>query len=237
MCGRYAVAPTVAEAWAPVREVLGAELEVALEALEPRYNIAPSSQVPMIYKEPGTLEVRAALARWGFVPHWWKEPHPPRFATINARSEDAASKPMWKDAWRSRRCLIPATHWYEWKEGPSGKRPYVHQIADGLGFMFAGLWSIWRPTPDAEPMFTCAIITRDAPEPLRKVHDRMPIILHPRGWLRWIEPGKAESGWISDILTEHAITDVAMWEISRAVNRTGNDGPDLLLPIDPADLE
>lgn len=103
--------------------------------------------------------------------------------------------------------------------------------------MFAGLWSIWQPTPDAEPMFTCAIVTRDAPSPVREIHDRMPVILHPDGWLRWIEPGKAEPRWVHEILATQAIVDVKMWEVSRAVNRAGNEGPDLILPIDPDEIE
>lgn len=230
MCGRYAVAPSVDEAWASVREVLGADVELALDALEPRYNLAPTEQVPMVYRTRAEPQIRVELARWGFVPHWWRQPRPPQFA-INARSEDAAVKPMWRDAWRGQRCLIPATHWYEWQEGPAGKRPYAHQVADGLGFMLAGLWSVWRPAQDADPMLTCAIVTRDALAPVSDVHPRMPVILRPEAWLRWIDPHSVDAAAASALLAEHAVLDVKMWEVSRAVNRPGNDGPDLLLPI------
>lgn len=106
-----------------------------------------------------------------------------------------------------------------------------HQVADGLGFMLAGLWSLWRPAHDAEPVLTCAIVTRDAPAPVSDVHPRMPVILRPEAWLRWIDPRGVDADVASALLAEHAVLDVKMWEVSRAVNRPGNDGPDLLLPI------
>lgn len=230
MCGRYAVAPTSADAWASAGEILGGDIEAALAALKPRYNVAPSTQVPMIYRDRQTREVRTVLARWGFVPHWWKEAKPPKFSTINARSEEAASKPLWRDAWKTHRCLVPATHWYEWQEAAGVKTPFAHQGVDGKGFMFAGLWSRWPRDTDPE-QFTCAIVTRDAAPSIAHIHPRMPVILHPRAWLRWLEPGTAEPGWVSDILRENAVLEARTWEISRAVNRPGNDGPDLIAPL------
>lgn len=231
MCGRYAVAPTRSDAWAATGQILGDHVEAAIAALEPRYNVAPSTQVPMVYRDRQSREIRAVLARWGFVPHWWKEAGPPKFATINARSEEAATKPLWRDAWRTNRCLIPATHWYEWLEDRGVKRPFAHQPADERGFMFAGLWSRWRAPGTEEPTFTCAIITRDAAPAIAHIHDRMPLILHPAAWLKWLEPSSPDARWVSDILTESAILETRIWEISRAVNRPANDGPDILLPI------
>lgn len=132
MCGRYAIAPSRADAWASVGELLEAHIAASLATLEPRFNVAPTTQIPIVLQDRGTGEVRAALARWGFIPHWWKEPKPPTNA-INARSEEAAQKPMWRDAWSRYRCLIAATHWYEWSEATGVKQPYALQPRDGLG--------------------------------------------------------------------------------------------------------
>lgn len=229
------MAPTDARAWASVGERLGPEVEQTLQSLASRYNIAPSTQVPIIYRDIEGGGPRVALARWGLIPHWWRQSTPPKFNTINARSEDAATKPMWRDAWRRQRCLIPATHWYEWMEDVPVKRPHALSLPDGKGFMFAGLWSQWRGASDAEPVVTCAILTRDASDSVRKVHERMPVILHPDGWTLWIQPGDSEPRWVDDVLHAHVVTEARAWEISRRINAPRNEGPDLLLPFDPFD--
>jgi putative SOS response-associated peptidase YedK len=229
MCGRYAVAPSRADAWAPVGEVLGKRVEDQLLALQPRYNIAPTAQVPILIQDRETRELHAVLARWGFIPQWWSQPKPPT-ATINARSEEAIAKPTWRDAWRYARCLIPATHWYEWQEAAEGKIPHALSDPAGYGFMFAGLYS-WRVlVPGTEPVPTCAIITRDAPlPPVSLVHDRMPAILHPSKWRLWLDPSLTDPLVVRDILLKHTQLEARTWRISRAVNAARNDGPDILV--------
>src|SRR2546426_7553336 len=98
MCGRYGIAPADAAAWAPIKEIFGAGIEMALAALQPLFNIAPSTQIPIIVQDPLTREFQALLARWGFIPEWWRDKRLPQH-TINARHEDAAGKSMWSDAW------------------------------------------------------------------------------------------------------------------------------------------
>ncbi|MGH8528852.1 MAG: SOS response-associated peptidase, partial [Nevskiales bacterium] len=144
MCGRYAIAPSRADAWASVGDLLGAGIQAMLEELKPRFNVAPTTQIPIVIQDPETREIIPVLARWGFIPHWWSEPKPPT-NTINARSEEAARKPMWRHAWLHSRCLIAATHWYEWRQEPLPKQPFALQPTDGRGFMFAGLYSKLAP--------------------------------------------------------------------------------------------
>ena len=231
MCGRYGIAPTEAAAWAPIAAIFGPAIESQLAALKPQFNIAPSTQIPIIIQDPRTREFQALLARWGFIPHWWREKTLPAL-TINARGEDAAEKPMWRDAWQASRCLIPATHWYEWRKVVGGKQPFAMRFADGKVFCFAGLYSWWRPHREAAPILSAAIITRPASESVAHIHDRMPVILHASEWRDWLDPDHRDPARIHDILKMSAILSAIAWQISPRVNSTRNDGPELLDPIE-----
>lgn len=231
MCGRFAIAPQSAEAWAAVGEVLGAQVEQMLKDLEPRYNVAPTTQIPIIIRDPSSGEARALLARWGFIPHWHRDPQPPKFANTNARSEDVASKPAWRDAWRSTRCLIPASHWYEWQKDESGKQPFAMTVNQGKGFMFAGLYSLWAPPEGGEPVPTCAILTRAASDSVAHIHDRMPVILHPDGWLPWLDPRLTQPAEIAALLADRTVLEAEAWRISSRVNTPRNDDADVLSPV------
>ncbi|MDD3764890.1 MAG: SOS response-associated peptidase [Nevskiales bacterium] len=230
MCGRYAIAPTARNAWASVGEAFGEHIEEELRELKPRYNIAPATLVPVILHDPEIQGVRVAAARWGFIPHWWKERTPPRFSTINARAEEAGNKPMWRHAFARQRCLIPATHWYEWMAGPDGKVPHVLTSPDGKGFCFAGLWSRWHPPGGEDPIDTVAILTRDAPESIAEIHDRMPVVLHAGAWMAWLDPRMSTTAVASEMIATYSVGAARTWEISRAVNSVRNDGPQLLVP-------
>lgn len=200
MCSRYAFVPEPA-AWADFHAVL-AEIADELLALPPRPKLAPTDAVPIVIQQPGAPP-RLVSARWGFVPHWWSKPELPRLS-FNARSEEAAAKPMWRDALRASRCLVPATHWIEWQHRQGAKIPHQLRPEGGRGFMFAGLWSLWRPRPDAGPMATCVILTTAPSEGVAAVHDRMPVVLAPAVWRAWLDPqtGTAEA---QALLREHAV--------------------------------
>lgn len=229
MCGRYAIAPESPEAWASVAAVLGEPVAQALQERAARHNLAPTAQVPMIY-QTGLARIQLVDARWGLVPHWWKGAEPPAYPTFNARSEDAATKPTWRDAWRLTRCLIPASHWYEWQKQESGKQPHALSTADGRAFMFAGLYALWSP-PGREPLRSCAILTRAAVESVAAIHERMPVILHPDGWLPWLDPRPREADEVSALLREHAVLDVQAWKVSTRVNTPRHDDAALLHPV------
>jgi putative SOS response-associated peptidase YedK len=221
MCSRYAFVPEPA-AWADFRAVL-AEVADELLALPPRPKLAPTDAVPIVIQQPGAPP-RLISARWGFIPHWWSKPELPRLS-FNARSEEAAAKPMWRDALRSSRCLVPATHWIEWQHRQGAKIPHQLRPEGGRGFMFAGLWSLWQkkgsgpfsPTtgsraPDRaengpDPFFsmaTCVILTTAPSEAVAGVHDRMPVVLAPAAWRAWLDPqtGTAEA---QALLREHTV--------------------------------
>ncbi len=219
MCSRYAFVPDRA-AWADFRAVL-AEIAEDLLALPAAPRLAPTDRVPIVIQQPGT-PAQLIHARWGFIPHWWNKPELPRLS-FNARSEEAANKPMWRDALRATRCLIPATTWYEWQHlhgaTAAGRRPAVQKIPHGLqprpgadgatrGFMFAGLWSLWRAREDAEPMATCVILTTAASAEVEAVHDRMPVVLAPAAWRAWLDPGITDPAAALALLREHAVRAV-----------------------------
>ena len=219
MCSRYAFVPDSA-AWADFRAALGALAEELL-ALAAHPRLSPTDRVPIVVQQPGSPP-QLLHARWGFIPHWWSKPELPRLS-FNARSEEAAAKPMWRDALRASRCLIPATTWFEWQHlHPDGsaarsrggaKLPHALTPADGRGFMFAGLWSLWRARPDAEPMATCVIMTTEATDAVRSIHDRMPVVLAPAAWGAWIDPGMTDGARALELLrasTVRAVTAVAV---------------------------
>lgn len=216
MCSRYAFVPEAA-AWADFRAVLGALAEELL-GLAPRPRLAPTDTVPILVQRTGQPP-QVAHARWGLVPHWWSRDELPRLS-FNARSEEAATKPMWRDALRQSRCLIPATSWTEWQKAGGAKVPHALRRDDGRGFMFAGLCSLWRPkkgvrcnsleriepenTPD--PFFvTCAVLTMDATAALRPVHERMPVVLAPEAWRDWLDPSATDPAAALALLRRHAV--------------------------------
>jgi len=204
MCSRYAFVPD-SVAWADFRAVLG-EVAEELLALAALPKLAPTDRVPIVIQQPG-LPPQVIHARWGFIPHWWSKPELPRLS-FNARSEEAASKPMWRDALRSARCLIPATTWFEWQHLHGAKIPHSLQPGDGRGFMFAGLWSLWRARRDAEPMATCVILTTAASEAVAAVHDRMPVVLAPAAWRAWLDPEATDPAAALALVREHSVRAV-----------------------------
>ena len=170
--------------------------------------------------------------RWGLVPAWSKGPDS-RYSMINARAETVKSKPAYRNAFKHRRCLIPAEGFYEWKAGKGGKTPFLIRRAGGEPFAMAGLWERWHG-PEGDTIESCTIIVTDANELVREIHDRMPVILGREDYRRVARsrqqgrgrpPGHAEAGR-SGTWTLHPV--------SRQVNSPRNDSPDLLEPVDAA---
>ncbi|MCS3902200.1 putative SOS response-associated peptidase YedK [Methylohalomonas lacus] len=191
--------------------------------LEARYNIAPGQANPIIHATAAGYQL--GLFQWGLVPHWLKEPKT-QYSTINAKVETVADKPFYRDAFRQRRCLVPADGYYEWRKTGDGKQPYyIHQ--GGELFAFAGLWETWAGD-GAEPFESYTIITGPAAEAVADLHPRMPLALPERVWSAWLDPATSRAE--CQTLLEAPITAWHHHPISTRVNNPRNDSPDLVQP-------
>ena len=152
--------------------------------LKPRYNVAPSQDVPVVVHNKGQRELKQY--RWGLIPFWAKDLKI-GYKMINARAETIAKKPAFRQAYQKRRCLIPATGFYEWKQTDDGKQPYHIRMANGAPFAFAGLWEHWKY--EDNEIYSCSIITTEANAFMAAIHNRMPVILSPDGYDHWLESG------------------------------------------------
>ena len=184
--------------------------------LTPSYNVAPTQEVAAILEEDGKR--RLELLRWGLVPSWADDPEIGA-RMINARSETAPQKPSFRRAFRSKRCLIPADGFYEWKREPGGKQPYYFRMEDGRPFAFAGLWERWEK---GGALLSCAILTTRANSVLEGIHDRMPVILPPGSYDAWLDPD-ADKEQLIDLMSPYPGDDLETYPVSRYVNSPRNN--------------
>jgi putative SOS response-associated peptidase YedK len=222
MCGRFSLKVKPKELEADPFHVV----DVPDDLVADRYNIAPSQPVAVVRQDGGVR--RLALLRWGLVPHWQKPADKPK-AFINARAESADTRPVFRDAFRRRRCLVPATGFYEWRAAAPGqpKTPFVFRLPDGGVFAFAGLWDEWRG-PDGEPLQTCTILTTDANEEVQPVHARMPVILPPDDFGQWLDPQAAPAA-VKPLLRPYPGA-MKSYAVGRWVNNPKHDDPRCLEP-------
>ncbi len=203
--------------------LLGAR-PVVSESLQPSWNVAPTDPVYTVAAHRG--ERLLGTMRWGMIPHWSADGRP---GPINARAETAATRPMFREAFRSRRCLVPADGFYEWERRAGRKVPHWIRRADGYPLVFAGLWSSWRD-PDAGTWIrTCVLLTRPAAGPVARLHDRMPVVLRPDGWEAWLDRDLHDPDTVSPLLELVEPPDLlVVTEIVPLVNSVRNNGPQLL---------
>lgn len=191
-----------------------------------RYNIAPSQPVAVVANHP---EPRVEFFQWGLVPSWAKDPSIGG-RMINARAESLAEKNAFKVPLKRRRCLVPASGFYEWKKNPDqSKTPMYITRADGRPICFAGLWDVWHDPAGGE-LPTCTIITTAANELMASVHDRMPVILPESAYQQWLDPGEMTPEALKPLLTPLPADALRMHPVSRAVNSPKNDGPECIRP-------
>jgi len=216
MCGRYTLV-------SPGPEVAAAFGLVEVPMLEPRFNIAPSQRVPVVR----AVEGRRALAmlHWGLVPPWAGDPSVGS-RMINARSETAAAKPAFRDALRGRRCLLPADGFYEWAPGRSrgGRVPHRLHAPDGRVLGLAGLWETWR-SPDGGTLESCTILTTEANDRVRPLHDRMPVILSPDDYGTWLDPSLQDAERLTALLRPAPAEALVADPASRWLNDPRHEGP------------
>ena len=175
MCGRFAMTQS------EEKVMNDFQIQHSEVLLEPRYNISPSQDIPVIVQQDGIR--RLENRQWGLIPFWSKTPKP----MINARSETASEKPAFRQAFKKRRCLIPASGFFEWTKEDGKKQPYFIFLKDKSSMAFAGLWEEWS-APDGKIFKTCAILTVEANSFLQFIHHRMPVILKPANGMNWLDP-------------------------------------------------
>jgi len=269
MCGRYAASRSTAELVEelevqadrtdePVRSVLVSEQQPP--AGEPDWNVAPSKAARVVLTRaprpaPGEDAVEDAdpvrqlrLLTWGLVPSWAKDPKVGVRMT-NARAETVFTKPAFRSAVRSRRCLVPADGWYEWQPSPVAtdakgrprKQPFFMRRADGGSCAVGGLYEFWRD-PAAEPgdplgwLTTFTIVTTAAEPGLDRIHDRQPLVLDREEWAAWLDPACDDPDRVGDLLRVREPGRFDAHPVGRAVGNPRTNGPHLLDPVDPAEL-
>ena len=222
MCGRFSLISEIGELQGRF-EFDGAGLPHA-----PRYNIAPSQ--PLLAVLNGG-ERRAAHLRWGLIPLWAKDSSPGS-RLINARAETVAQHNSFRTALAKRRCLVLADGFYEWQRAGKARRPMRIVMKSGEPFAFAGLWDSWRD-PSGEIVRSCTIITTEANDLLRPIHNRMPVILPREMESFWLDHDVDDPGALSSVLAPYPGEEMEAYEVSSLVNRPGNDGPEVVLRVGP----
>ena len=192
----------------------------------PRFNVCPTQAIPVVTSEGGARRLRAM--RWGFLPAWYKT-HTDGPLIINARADTIATKPAFREAVRSRRCLIPASGFYEWSEGPAGSRlPWYFTRADGLPMALAGVWQHWER--DGQAQDTCAIVSTEAGPAMAGLHHREPVVVAADDWPLWL----GEAGHGAAVLMRASAPGAlaAPFRVAVAVNSNRASGPQLIEAVD-----
>lgn len=228
MCGRYVVA------YDPETLVSGFSL-TRVQPFPRRWNVAPQSHVPAVYQTRDGERV-AELMRWGLVPHWARD------AAIghklnNARAEGVFDKPSFRQAVRRRRCILPASGFYEWQAGAGAKtpkQPWYISADDGQPLAMAGLFEAWRPDDSAEWLLTCCVITTEPNGLMAPLHDRMPVLLAPAEVALWLDRRVQDPALLAPLLRPAPDAGLRAWPVSRAVSRGSAEGEELNLPLPAA---
>ena len=221
MCGRFTLRVPAG--------LLVEEFGLAAEpVLSPRYNIAPTQNVPVIRAADETSAKRCDLLRWGLVPSWADDPAIGN-RMINARGETVAVKPSFRAAFSKRRCLVPADGYYEWRTTGDGKQPYFFHLDGDRPFVFAGLWESWQ-SPDGSPLETFVIITTNANEQTLPYHDRMPVVLRGSATDQWLHR-QASRDQLLELLQSRPWDDLVIEPVSKLVNNPRNDRPECVQPL------
>ena len=197
----------------------------------PSYNVAPQSWQPIVRHDPESGDRELAIMRWGLVPFWSKDGKA-AFNTINAKAETIATNPVFREAFKRRRCLVPADWFYEWQKlGEKSKQPYVIAMKDRGLFAFAGLWESWKDKETGKTLETYTIITTDPNDMMQRIHTRMPVILERKDYDRWMAP--ADSAQLPvDLLRPFPSEQMRLWKVSSAVGSVRNNNPDLVAEIE-----
>lgn len=178
----------------------------------PSYNVAPQSLQPVVRFDSETGQRELTVMRWGLVPFWAKDSKI-GYSTINAKSETVTTSPAFREAMKRRRCLVPAEWFYEWQKiDAKTKQPYAIGLRDGALFAFAGLWETWKDKTKDQVLETYTILTTDPNGLLEPIHNRMPVILTPKDYQRWLEPGEPTHLPV-DLLRPYQAEEMKAWKV------------------------
>ncbi len=217
MCGRFAQAYTI-------QEFIRRFGVGVLDGVGARYNIAPTQEVLVLMHNTNTASGLAPqILRWGLVPHWAKDPSIGN-RMINARGESAAEKPSFRTSFKSRRCIVPASGFFEWKKAVGTKQPYYIYLADGTPMAMAGLWAQWRDPDSGNALCTFTILTLAANNDLQDIHDRMPLILRPEEERAWVDPDTPLEE-VHALVTPPEAGLLSRHTVATVVNSPANDQP------------
>ncbi len=224
MCGRFALYADY-EALLERFDIEEAALEQA--SYMENYNVAPSQQIAAVINDG--QRNRLGTFRWGLIPPWAKD-QKIGYKMINARGETAAEKPSFRNAFKKKRCLIPASAFYEWKKGEGGKTPMLIHLEEDELFAFAGLWESWK-APDGEMVHSCTILTTQPNALMAEIHDRMPVILSKGDEQAWLDPNVQDPELLQELIKPYQRSGLEAYEVSGAVNSPKNNGEELIRKI------
>ena len=232
MCGRFTQTQTP--------ETLAAAFQLSvLPQWQPRYNIAPTQPVATVLKTADSTERQFQHLRWGLIPAWAKD-KTMGSRLINARAETVSEKPSFRAAFKKRRCLILADGFYEWQRQEGGKQPFYFRLQSGGPFAFAGLWECWQEKEEsalawpphrgiAPPkLLTCTILTINANALMQQYHHRMPVILKPEDYDRWLDPALQNPAQLQPLLQPYRSDVMIAYPVSKIVNKPSNESPECL---------
>ena len=222
MCGRFTLSS------APELLARHFDLEQPPD-LAPRFNIAPTQDVATVRASEARAKRVLELRRWGLIPRWAKDPSIGN-RMINARAETIAEKPAVREAFRLRRCLVPADGFYEWASGSTARQPYHIRLVEGSPFAMAGLWERWS-RPGGEAIESCTLLTTRASERISGLHDRMPVILEPESYDLWLDPTLGDAERLLPLLCPLSGERIAFHPVSRRVNDPRHDDPSCSAPL------
>ncbi len=219
MCGRY----TRHYTWREIYELY--QLTNVPLNIRPRYNICPTTDIDAVV--PAFDKHELVQMRWGLVPYWWKKSLKELPATFNARAETVAEKPMFRDAFKKRRCLIPASGYYEWLTTPDGKQPFYFTRRDGQVMTIAGVWDEWKNPASGNAIKSCAMVIGSSNAFVSRFHDRMPVVLEAEHLQQW-ERGNAQEA--AELMKPAGEDVLEARPVSRRVNssRTSDDDSTLI---------
>lgn len=220
MCGRFALSQ-------PKLSRVERVLNVTFDEISPRFNIAPSEHIPVIRWSEGSYEM--SNMKWGLVPSWSKAPIT-AYSTFNARIETVSEKPMFRTALQQRRCLIPASGFYEWRTENDRRQPYYFTMADGEEMVLAGLWEEWRGS-NGETLQSCAVLVGQPNALVNEIHGRMAVIVPERLFGSWLNHGENPDYLLAMLSAPYPAEKMHMWKVGRQVNSVRNQGADLILPL------